>query len=193
VDFIKKTYASTTRQVAALLKHHEITYDLLWSLFKPNMIMYATCAGTKKSRCVKYDFGEEKKLGNGTIYYSMQCRYLDFDGKTFGEVSTELHIFKFRGTRRIETLPTFPLQFHPDKCKLRANLIQCGRMFISLMGAHHRQCRGDAFFMLEDRPFQMSIDSRIMVDAAFEARFSEGRLPFFGRRGQLYKRGRQNH
>ena len=38
---------------------------------------------------------------------------------------------------------------------------------ISLMGAHHHQCRGDAFFMLEDRPFQMSIDSRIMVDAAF--------------------------
>jgi hypothetical protein len=117
VDFIEKTYSSTTKQVATLLKHHEITYDLLWSLFKPNMIMYTTCIGTKKPRCVKYDFGEEKKLSNGIIYYSMQCCYLDFDGKTFGEVSTELPIFKFRGTRRIETLPTFPLQFHPDKCK----------------------------------------------------------------------------
>ena len=168
VDFIEKTYSSTTKQVAALLKHHEITYDLLWSLFKPNMIMYTTCVGTKKPRCVKYNFGEEKKLSNGMIYYSMQCCYLDFDGKTFGEVSTELPIFKFRGTRRIETLPTFPLQFHPDKCKLTADLIQCGRTFISLMGAHHRRCRGDAFFMQEDdRPFQISIDSRIMVDAAF--------------------------
>jgi hypothetical protein len=72
---------STTKQLEALLKYDKITYDLLWALFKPKMILYITCPGTQKSRCIKYDFGEEKKLSNGIIlYYSMQCRYLDFDG-----------------------------------------------------------------------------------------------------------------
>jgi hypothetical protein len=167
VQFIEKTYTSTTQLLKALLKHHEITYNLLWALFKPNTILYTTCPGTKKPRCVKYDFGEEKKLSNGIIYYSIQCRYLDFDGKTFGEVSTELPVLKFRGTQRIDSLLCFPLQFHPNKYSTTAILVECGRRFVSLMGAHHRHCRGDAFFMQDDRPFQVSIDCRIMVDAAF--------------------------
>ena len=132
------------------------------------MTLYTTCVDIKKPRCVKYNFDEEKKLSSGIIYYSMHCCYLDFDGKMFGEVSTELLIFKFRKTRRIKTLPTFPLQFHPDKCKLTADLIQCDQTFISLMKAHHCQCRNDAFFMQKNnRLFQIFIDSRIMIDAAF--------------------------
>jgi hypothetical protein len=139
LNFIEKAYLFTTKQIAALLKYYEIIYNLLWNLFKFNMIIYTTCISTKKPRCVKYNFGEEKKLSSGKIYYSIQCRYLDFDGKMFGEVSTELAIFKFRETRRIETLPTFPLQFHPNKCKLTADLIQCGRIFISLIEVYYRQ------------------------------------------------------
>jgi hypothetical protein len=167
VDFIEVAYASTRKQLKALLKHQEITNDLLWALFKPNMTLYTTCPGTKKPRCVKYDFGEEKRLSNGIIYYSMQCRYLDFDGKIFGEVSTELPVVKFRGTQRIDTLSCFPLQFHPDESSMTADLVECGRRFVSLMGSHHRHCRGDAFFIQDDRPFQAFVDCRIMVDAAF--------------------------
>jgi hypothetical protein len=167
VKFIEKAYMSTSQQLEVLLKHHEITYELLWALFKPNMILYTTCPGTRKPRCVKYDFGEERKLNNGMIYYSMQCRYLDFDGKAFGEVLTELPIFKFRGTQRINTLRCFPLQFHPDKGSTMTNLIKCGRRFVSMMDPHHCHCRGDAFFMQDDRLFQVSVDCRIMVDAAF--------------------------
>jgi hypothetical protein len=62
VDFIKVTYASTTERLTALLKDHEITYDLLWALFKPNIVVYTTYYGTGKPRCVRYYFREERMM-----------------------------------------------------------------------------------------------------------------------------------
>ncbi|KAI6709035.1 AAA family ATPase [Diplocarpon mali] len=52
VDFIKKTYESTAERLSALFEKCEITYDLLWAFFKPNAVLYTTCVGTGKPRCV---------------------------------------------------------------------------------------------------------------------------------------------
>ncbi|PMD60368.1 uncharacterized protein K444DRAFT_642994 [Hyaloscypha bicolor E] len=104
VDFIKKTYESTAERLSALLEKREITYDLLWAFFKPNAVIYTTCVGTGKPRCVKYDFSEERKQIDGVEYFYIGYYYLDSDGKVFGEVLTALGIEKFRGTRRINSL-----------------------------------------------------------------------------------------
>jgi hypothetical protein len=99
LDFIKKTYESTTERLTALLEKHEITFDLLWAFFKPSIVVYTTCVGTGKPRCVRYDFGEEKKQMAGLDYFYIGCHYLNFNKKVFGEVSTILGIEKFCGTR----------------------------------------------------------------------------------------------
>ncbi len=135
---MKTTYTSITKRLTALLKGYEITYDLLWALFKPNMVVYTTCFGTGKPRCVKYHFGEERTIDNGVEYFHLECHYVDFDGKAFGETPIELAILKFRGIKRIDSLNTFPLEYHSNKDKVKAHLIQCGRKFISLIGVHHR-------------------------------------------------------
>src|ERR1700731_4466981 len=82
IDYIKQAYESTTQRLVPLLENGEITYDLLWALFKPNSVAYATCSGTKKPRCIKYDFGEEKTV-NSVEYFHIEGRYLDFDGEVF--------------------------------------------------------------------------------------------------------------
>jgi len=167
LDFVKTTYASTTKRLTALLEGHEITYDLLWALFKPNMVLYTTCFGTGKPRCVKYHFGEERTMDNGVEYFHLECHYVDFDGKAFGETSIELAILKFRGTKRIDSLDAFPLEYHPKKIEVKAHLVECGRKFVSLMGVHHRQYRGDAFYMRKGRPIKVPVNSRITIDAVF--------------------------
>jgi hypothetical protein len=96
----------------------------------------------------------------------MECHYLDFDGEVFGEVSIQLVIPEFRGTKRINILEAFPLHHHSDKCTMKAHLVECGRKFASLMGTHHRHCRGKAFFMYEGKPVQVSVNCRVMIDAA---------------------------
>lgn len=129
--------------------------------------MYTTCSGTQKPPCVRYNFGEEKTSKSGTGFWNLDCRYLDFNGEDFGSVSIELQIPKFRGTRRINTLEAFPLQDHADVRAARAELLASGQKFMSLIGSHHRYCRGAAFVMCDGEQIEVAVDSRIMVDAAF--------------------------
>ncbi|KAH6692795.1 hypothetical protein BKA61DRAFT_499673 [Leptodontidium sp. MPI-SDFR-AT-0119] len=167
VDYLKQTYETTTRHLESLLQSGEITYDLLWALFKPNSFAFTTCSGTQRPRCVKYDFGEEKKTKSGSKYWNIECRYLDFDGADLGESSIELKIPMFRGVKRINALQAFPLQYHSDANRVKADLLRCGREFVRLMGTHHLHCRGTAFVMFKGKQVKISVDSRIMIDAAF--------------------------
>jgi len=167
IDCVKKVYVSTTQRLLPLLKHGEITYDLLWALFKPNTPVYTTCFGTKKPRCVTYDSGEEKINRSKKKYFSMECRHFDFDGKAFGKASITLAIPKFRGTKLINTLEAFPLKHHRDEKRVRSELVQCGRKFVRLIGTHLCHCQGEAFYMDDGDPVRVSVDSRVMTDADF--------------------------
>ena|SRR5438552_4176415 len=112
VNRIKTDYKVTTESLLPLLEKGEITYDLLWALFKPNTLVYTACFGTGKPRCIIFDYGEEKTTKHNSKYYHMSCRYLDFNGNVFGEAPTEVGIPKFRGRKRINTLDAFPLRYH---------------------------------------------------------------------------------
>ena len=48
---------------------------------------YTKWFGTGQPRCVRYEFGEEKTTKGGVEYFHIKARYLDFDGKVFGEAS----------------------------------------------------------------------------------------------------------
>ena len=167
VDFIKTTYESTAQRLDSLLKNGEITYDLPWTLFEPNSMVYSACLGTDKPRCVIFDDSEEGETSNGLKYYKMECRYLDYNGRVFGETSINLAIVKFRGKKRISTLNAFPLQYHPDEKAMKAHLVEYGRKFVSMLRTHHRHCRGTAFYMKDGDAITVFVDSRVMLGAAF--------------------------
>ena len=167
IDCIKTIYTPTCQNLLPLLDHSEITYDLLPLLFKPNTLVYTRCFGTKKPRCVIYDSAEEKKNRSEEKYFSMACRYLDFDGKTFGIASINLAIPKFRGTKRINTLRAFPLKYHQDEKQAKADIVECGRKFVTLTDVRLVHCRGEAFYMDDGDPIRLTVDSRVMVDPDF--------------------------
>jgi hypothetical protein len=167
VDYLRSAYADTTQSMLSLLPTGDITYDLLWALFKPNALVYTTCSGTHKPRCVRYNFGEEKKTMAGTKYWSLDCSYLDFNGEDLGLFPVELKIAKFRGAKHINALEAFPLQYHAEAKSVRADLLGCGRKFMSLSGTHHRYCNGSAFYVRDGQQVEVRIDGRIMVDAAY--------------------------
>ena len=166
-DFIKSKYASTTDRLIPLLKNGEVIYELLWALFKPNTIIYTSCLDTEKSLCFRFDMGEEKTTATGITYFHMECRYLDSDGAVFGEVSVALGIAKFAGVKRIVTLAAFPLAYHPRRSEIKTSLVERGRRFVSLLGVHHLQYCGNAFFTEKGEVVKVPIKGRIIVDAAF--------------------------
>ncbi|OBT39802.1 hypothetical protein VE00_09661 [Pseudogymnoascus sp. WSF 3629] len=167
IDHINLSYKETKVRLASLLKTGEITYDLLAFLFKPNEFVYTTCRGTKKPRCIRFESGEAKVTTNGVEYFHIKGKYLEFDGKMLGKVPIETAILGFRGSRNINSLEAFPLQYHETEKSIRETLVKCGRKFcFSLIGTQHRQYRGRAFQMKKKKPVEIFINSRIMVDAA---------------------------
>lgn len=78
IEYIKTIYASTTHTLFSLWESKEIIYNLLWALFKPGTLVYTTCFGTKKPRCVICDSGEEKTAKFRIKYYNIECRYRGF-------------------------------------------------------------------------------------------------------------------
>jgi hypothetical protein len=167
ISYLQRAHETTIAQLRPLLAHGEITYDLLWALFKPNEILYTTCLGTHEDRGVFFDRGEEKEDSFKRKYFSLSCRYRDFNGTVFGETTIELQISKFAGSKRIETLTAFPFAYHPRQLAVEAELVECGQKFIKLMGTHHCHCTGKSFYMTKNGPSRVQIDGRIIVDAAF--------------------------
>ncbi|KAL5313337.1 hypothetical protein ACEPPN_019070 [Leptodophora sp. 'Broadleaf-Isolate-01'] len=157
LDFIRAAYASTTEHLGPLLEKHQITYDLLWTLFKPNTLAHTKCFGTGQLRCVKYEFGEEKTANGGIKYFYVKARYLDFDGKVFGETSSEHTIEIFRGAKQITALEIFPLKYHRNE----------RQKFLSLMDVHLCENKGKGFYIEKDRVVEIPIESRAVVDAAY--------------------------
>ncbi|SPO06572.1 uncharacterized protein DNG_09262 [Cephalotrichum gorgonifer] len=165
--YLNATFQPISEQLSTLLAKKEITYDLLWALFEPNAEVYTTCPGTGAPRCVVLNHCEERKKMDGSRYMYLESRYLNTDGKVLGEVTTGLEIPHFRGTKQIEHLQAYPLQYHPEKDRVRRDLIRYGCTFVSLIGIHHRHYKGKAFFIdieNDDEIVARYIKGRIMVD-----------------------------
>ncbi|KAK3374292.1 hypothetical protein B0T24DRAFT_679653 [Lasiosphaeria ovina] len=147
VDYVESTYSPIQQHLAELLTRQEITYDLLWALFRPNAEVYSTCPGTSAPRCVLYNHYEEKQRRDGSRYLHVNARYLNTDGTVLGETPVGIEIDHFRGAKRIESLSAYPLQYHPKAAEMRGQLIAYGHKFASLMGIHHQQYEGKAFYI----------------------------------------------
>lgn len=57
----------------------------------------------------------------------MYCE--DFDGRVFTRCPFRLHLDKFDGIRAINSLPFYPLKFHPDKLAIRDLCKKRGTVF----------------------------------------------------------------
>lgn len=110
------------------------------------------------------DWGEQKETLERGKFFQLDCHYIDYDGKTFGEANAVLEIDEFRGARRIDSLGVFPLAYHEDEEQVRTGLIERGRKFGSLKGMHYKFYKGLAFFKRKRGAVRLNVNGRIMVD-----------------------------
>jgi hypothetical protein len=165
IEHLDEEYESTTNQLSSLLAHRKITYDLLWAFFKPGTLMYLTCPFTGLPRCIRYSSGKETKTVRKGDCFEIQGQYFDYDGEVFGEATETLQLELFAGARRIENLPIFPLEFHPDP-NIWSRLVSAGQKFVSFIGCHHRQYEGNMFAPHKDQQLmKVHVSGRIMIDA----------------------------
>lgn len=164
MEFLKSHYASTIESRQALLEHGEIRFDLLWTLFPPNIIVYTESYEYNVPRCLRLDWSEEVRV-RGRKVFTLDCRYLGYDGDSLGDISISLGIQEFRGEEKIKSLDVFPLNYHVRAEEVRTNLITLGQKFISLRGMHHLEHDGFAFIRKDGNVHMMYMKGRVMIDA----------------------------
>lgn len=78
----------------------------------------------------------------------------------------------FKGARKITSLACYPLKYHKDETKLRAELVQRGKKFVSLQGVNYRAHEGLAYYKKKKQIIKVNINGRIMVDPAIHRRIN---------------------
>ena len=167
VGYVDEDYAEIKKRLYPLQKAGNITFDLLWALFKPNEIAVTSCYGSwDEPRCFKVEYANKCASMTRGEWYCIEGRYLEYDGKSYGFGNFEVDIDKFQGPRRITSLATYPLKYHANPEKVKKQILERGERFINLEGMHYKFHKGMAFHKKKKQVLKININGRVMIDPA---------------------------
>ncbi|KAJ5641821.1 hypothetical protein N7490_005821 [Penicillium lividum] len=173
IKYLDTDYATIKKALYPLLEANTITFELLWALFKPNTIAYTpTYGNTDEPRAFKIEYAIKESSFMKGQWYSIEGRYLEYDGKDFGFGSMAAEVESFQGARKITSLACFPLQYHRDAEGLRTRLVERGKRFVALRGMNYRFHKGMAFYKKKRSVGKVNIESRVMIDPAIHRRIN---------------------
>ncbi|KAF1823569.1 uncharacterized protein K489DRAFT_200064 [Dissoconium aciculare CBS 342.82] len=167
VGFIDEDYEKVKKTLFPLLAAGNITYDLLWALFRPNDIAITSTYGHwDEPRCFKIDFATKLSSMMKGNWYCIEGKYLEYDGKNFGYGDFQIDVESFKGPRKITSLATYPLKYHKDPEGVQKKIIERGEKFVAMSGMHYKFHKGLAFMKKKKQVLKININSRVMVDPA---------------------------
>ncbi|EKG14050.1 ATPase AAA+ type core [Macrophomina phaseolina MS6] len=173
IRYLDEDYDETKKTLYPMLNAGNITFDLLWALFKPNTIAYTTTYGSvEHPRCFKVDYATKEFSILRGEWYSVEGRYLEYDGKTFGLGEIANNVETFKGPRKITSLSTYPLRYHKDPEGLKKQLLDRGKKFVTMTGMEYRFHKGLAFEKRKKMVLKHNINGRVMIDPAIFRRIN---------------------
>ncbi|KAI9705356.1 MAG: hypothetical protein M1820_005186 [Bogoriella megaspora] len=173
VKYINQDYEETKNSLYPMLKAGNITFELLWALFKPNTLAFTTTYGSSEDpRCFKVDYANKESSFMRGEWYCIEGRYLEYDGKNYGMGDMEVNVESFKGPRKITSLLTYPLQYHKEPEEIKKKLVDRGKRFVALEGMNYRFHKGLAFQKRKKTVAKVNINGRIMVDPAIFRRIN---------------------
>jgi SpoVK/Ycf46/Vps4 family AAA+-type ATPase len=173
LKYLDTDYAETKKTLYPLLDANTITFDLLWALFKPNTIAYTPTYGNQdEPRAFKIEYAAKESSFMKGQWYSIEGRYLEYDGKTFGMGTMLADVESFKGARKITSLSCYPLKYHREAEEVKAKLIERGKKFVALRGMNYRFHKGMAFYKKKRSVIKVNINGRVMIDPAIHRRIN---------------------
>ncbi|TKA60914.1 hypothetical protein B0A55_12153, partial [Friedmanniomyces simplex] len=160
IDWINDQFRETIDETENLLEQGLMTYPHLWTVFKPDAIIYAPVFGQPRAFTLssyEYVCGE-----NPGLY--LQIQFVDFDGEDFGTRGIGRLVAAFSGAERISDLSAFPIKWDSEAGAVKTQLTQRGRRWEQHAGMHFCTYKGVA---LEYTPCGISryyTDGRVVVD-----------------------------
>ena len=132
LDYIEGEFSSTTANLGSLLKHGDITYDLLWAIFKPGVVVYTDKNLLRELQAVRFLFCSYEESQQGK-WLEIRAQMIHHDGNEIGWGITSLRIPYFEGGRQITSLAAYPLDLHPQADMVRSFLVERGRKYVSII------------------------------------------------------------
>ncbi|KAF2136099.1 uncharacterized protein K452DRAFT_238072 [Aplosporella prunicola CBS 121167] len=173
VRFLDEDYDETKKTLYPMLNAGNITFDLLWALFKPNTVAYTTTYGSVENpRCFKVDYATKESSFIRGDWYCIEGRYLEYDGKNYGLGDFEINVESFKGPRKITSLATYPLHYHKDCETLKKQLIERGKTFVTMTGMNYKFHKGLAFEKRKKMVAKHNVNGRVMIDPAIFRRIN---------------------
>lgn len=162
-----------------LVRSKAIDFELLWTLFTPGTLMYSHDEGHDRL----YETSDcEYWQDLSGMKFTVRCDMIDWDGEKFGKVTLSENISKFRGTRKITTLPSYPLKFHAKAEEIKKKCIERGTRFQELSGVNCKDYKGTAIeftkYSVQTVRSKRALEGRIMLDEELFAKFNPDEVQY---------------
>ncbi|KAL7795153.1 P-loop containing nucleoside triphosphate hydrolase protein [Trichoderma ceciliae] len=170
ISYLEYNFVHIEKDLKMMLDNGVITFDLLWTLWKPSTLIYSpTYLHHHVPAISMVTFSERRKrILPESDEYSVEVKVVDFDGKSLAYKTLRRELRYFTGAVKINSLPFYPLRYHKDEAQICSLLIERGAKFVSLQGVHHKLFTGMAFSLSCDRnPTTAKVNveqTRIMID-----------------------------
>lgn len=127
---LQKVLRSELRETISLSndlnRNGVITYDYLWTIFKPGVDVYTFEDGYDRI----YRLQRATYVSNiSGEFLQLTVHEISCDGDRFGYQPKLIHIYKFSGTKEVQDLDVFPASCHPRLEEVKNSLRQRGEMF----------------------------------------------------------------
>nr|GAT46318.1 AAA family [Mycena chlorophos] len=150
----------------------EISFDLLWALFPPNVLVYRSHIYTEQdqiliARTFEYlDSPGDREQPCAVL----ECDVVTHDGSLFGFARELIKIPTFSGSRLIQNLSLFPLLWHPRADEITARAMQRGKKIAAMPRWTYHEISGPAMKEGPDRSSpehkaeKFTTQGRVMID-----------------------------
>ncbi|KAK1965454.1 P-loop containing nucleoside triphosphate hydrolase protein [Colletotrichum sublineola] len=173
LKFAEEEHATNIANLVPLLDAGEITWELMWAIFPPNILVYRYHRLIEEDQVLKVRAIRQVKRYNKQKYWQLDCRIVADDGAKFGLAYEPflMKIDEFNGARKIMDLRIFPLKYHARAGEVRAEALSRGRRFAELHEPRVMQTSGPAMFekrttLWEPCPIKFASFGRMIIDPA---------------------------
>ncbi|TFB05358.1 hypothetical protein CCMA1212_003060 [Trichoderma ghanense] len=171
IDFLEAEYAKFNKELRLQIGSGLIDYAHLWAIFSPSTIVYSRTGDslelptTSLVTWAGYKIPEEERGQHEPPFYLVRSKTVYFDGNKVALGSLETKIEHFAGMVKIASLVCYPFEYHENKARLGAQLVERGKKYLSLQGrrAHHKLFTGVAYRKFLGGKLDLQQD-RIMID-----------------------------
>ncbi len=141
VNFMQTNLSRIEREFDQYQPNGQITFGLLWTLFRPETTVVLQTDHFKECYRVHNCF---ETIVDAEQVFEISAWCWAYNGILFGPTQTKLHIKDFQGARNITDLNIYPLDLlpEPNRKELVHNSISRGQKWRTLVDKGHRQYTG---------------------------------------------------